>query len=97
MRPHRVFVTPTPAQAAAIQDLRNMLLTLDPDSTAEQIQYHVFEVGKAHAFDPLRDWFSCLYQVLLGQTQGPRFGGFVHLYGIQNTVQLMDAKLLNHI
>jgi lysyl-tRNA synthetase class 1 len=93
MRPHRVFATATPAQVAAIQELRNILITLDPDSTAEQIQYHVFEVGKAHAFDPLRDWFACLYQVLLGQNQGPRFGGFVHLYGVQNTIQLIDEKL----
>ena len=97
MLPHRVFATPTPAQAAAILDLRNILVTLEENSTAEQIQYHVFEVGKSHAFDPLRTWFECLYQVLLGQHQGPRFGGFVHLYGIQNTVQLMDTKLVNHI
>lgn len=97
MLPHRVFATPTPAQAAAILDLRNILATLDENSAVDEIQYHVFEVGKAHAFDPLRDWFACLYQVLLGQHQGPRFGGFVHLYGVQNTVCLMDAKLLNHI
>ena len=47
----------------------------------------------AHGFDPLRNWFQCLYQVLLGAEQGPRFGGFVALYGIAETVRMIDAAL----
>ena len=43
----------------------------------------VFAVGTDHAFDPLRDWFKALYEVLLGASEGPRFGGFVALYGVQ--------------
>ena len=46
------------------------------------IQNAVYEVGKRHPFPELRAWFACLYQVLLGQQEGPRFGGFVALYGI---------------
>jgi lysyl-tRNA synthetase class 1 len=91
--PHREFVAPDGRERMAIQELRGCLTMLDADVTAEQIQYHVFEIGKAHKFEPLRDWFSCLYKVLLGQHQGPRFGGFVHLYGVQNTIDLIDEKL----
>ena len=53
----------------------------------------MFEVGKRHPFPALRDWFACLYQVLLGQPEGPRFGGFVALYGIAETIALIEAAL----
>ena len=42
-------------------------------ATREMVQNVVYEIGKAHGFEPLRDWFKALYEVLLGQTQGPRF------------------------
>ena len=29
------------------------------------------------------DWFNMLYQVLLGQEKGPRFGSFVAVYGVR--------------
>ena len=54
----------------------------DADSTPEAIQDEVYAVGKRHPFPALKNWFECLYQVLLGQQEGPRFGGFVALYGI---------------
>ena len=57
------------------------------------IQNAVFEGGKRHACKELRAWFGCLYQVLLGQQEGPRFGGFVALYGIPETVALIQAAL----
>jgi len=53
----------------------------------------VFSVGTEHGFDPLRDWFTALYEVLLGASQGPRFGGFVALYGVGETVALIDRGL----
>jgi lysyl-tRNA synthetase class 1 len=53
----------------------------------------VFEVGKAAGFEPLRAWFSALYEVLLGQSQGPRFGSFVAIFGIDRTVDLIERAL----
>ena len=51
-----------------------------------------FAVGKER-FDPLRAWFTALYEVLLGASQGPRFGGFIALYGVDETVQLIEDAL----
>ncbi|GAB5448055.1 lysine--tRNA ligase [Gymnodinialimonas sp.] len=59
----------------------------------EFLQSIVFAIGKTHEFDPLRAWFSGLYEVLLGASQGPRFGGFIALYGIAETVQLIEDGL----
>ena len=39
------------------------------------------------------DWFNMLYQVLLGQEKGPRFGSFVAVYGLQNTIDMIDGAL----
>ena len=60
---------------------------------AEALQSMVFAVGKEHGFEPLRDWFTALYEVLLGASQGPRFGGFIALYGVDETVALIEAQL----
>ena len=64
----------------------------------EFLQSIVFAIGKTHGFEPLRAWFSGLYEVLLGASQGPRFGGFIALYGIDETKALirdgLDGKLL---
>ena len=46
-----------------------------------------------HEFENLREWFQALYEVLLGQSQGPRFGSFAALYGVANTARLMDEAL----
>ena len=62
-------------------------------SSAEALQSIVFAVGKNHGFEPLRDWFGAIYEVLLGATQGPRFGGFIALYGVDETANLIDEAL----
>jgi len=66
----------------------------EADFTDEEfLQSIVFAVGKVHEFEPLRDWFKAIYEVLLGASQGPRFGGFVALYGVEETVALIDRGL----
>ncbi len=64
-----------------------------PDVDAEAIQNIVYAVGNRHPFPELRAWFGCLYQVLLGQQEGPRFGGFVALYGVAETIALIETAL----
>jgi len=63
----------------------------------EFLQSIVFAIGRTHGFEPLRDWFKALYEVCLGASQGPRFGGFIALYGIDETKALirdaLDGKL----
>jgi lysyl-tRNA synthetase class I len=77
----------------ALEDLLQVLRALPEDSDAEAIQNQLYEVGKRHPFANLRDWFACLYQVLLGAQEGPRFGGFVALYGIPGTIGLIETAL----
>jgi lysyl-tRNA synthetase class 1 len=93
VRPEKHYRDPTPEERTALRDLGQTLATLPADANAEAIQNAVFGVGKRHPFPELRAWFSALYQILLGQQEGPRFGGFVALYGIEETIGLIDAAL----
>jgi lysyl-tRNA synthetase class 1 len=92
VRPEKRYRQPTDVERAALEDLATTLAELG-DSSAETIQNAVFAVGKRHPFPDLRSWFASLYQVLLGQQEGPRFGGFVALYGIPETIALIRSAL----
>ena len=95
VKPAKIFRPATAKEAAAMRDLSARLAALDPGADAAAIQDEVFATGKANGFEPLRDWFTALYEVLLGQSQGPRFGSFVALYGIAETRALIDTALGN--
>jgi lysyl-tRNA synthetase class 1 len=94
VRPAKRFRAPTAIEAAALHDLAEVLRALPSDTSAEDIQTAIYEVGKRHPFAQLKEWFGCLYQVLLGQQEGPRFGQFVALYGIAETVALIEQALV---
>ena len=93
VKPAKAYRAPTDRERAAIEDLAATLEKMKPQTTAEDIQYEVYEAGKRHGFANLRDWFGALYEVLLGQTQGPRMGSFIALYGVPETVALINAAL----
>jgi len=92
VKPQKVFRAPSDLEREALEELRGKLAVWDGGLDAEALQTMVFAVGKER-FEPLRDWFKALYEVLLGASQGPRFGGFIALYGVDETVQLIDDAL----
>ncbi len=92
VKPQKVYRLPNAAEREALTDLRNMLSDFNGDRDAEELQSIVFACGR-EKFDPLRDWFKALYEVLLGASQGPRFGGFIALYGIEETIELIEKAL----
>ncbi len=93
VKPAKKFRDATAQERAAMIDLRERLASVAPGASGDDIMTMVYEVGKDHGFEPLRDWFTALYEVLLGQSQGPRFGPFVELYGVDETRDLI-ARIL---
>ncbi len=91
--PTSTFRAPSDKERAALDDLLGRLKRWDGPADAEALQTMVFAVGTEHGFEPLRDWFTALYEVLLGASQGPRFGGFIALYGVPETVALIETAL----
>jgi lysyl-tRNA synthetase class 1 len=103
--PQKKFREPSEVERKALSDLRDALSQLPAESSAEEIQNVVYEIGRRPPFlDEAKkakdgrpgvslDWFNMLYQVLLGQEKGPRFGSFVAIYGLNNTVDMIDGAL----
>jgi lysyl-tRNA synthetase class 1 len=99
---NRDFIAPTlerrkpeAGEAAALVALDEELAATSDDATAEELQNIVYAIGKDphYGFEALRDWFKCLYETLLGSSQGPRMGSFIALYGIANTRKLIAEAL----
>jgi lysyl-tRNA synthetase class 1 len=93
IEPNKSYKIPNDDEKQALQDLYNSLQNASDNASFDELQTLVFEVGKKYYATSLRDWFKLLYEVLLGQTEGPRMGSFIELYGLQDTLQLIHSKL----
>src|SRR5271154_3080106 len=105
--PAKTFRIAGETERAALTDLRDALSQLPPDTPAEKIQEVVYEVGRRPPFLDTTgkiktkdgkpgvslEWFNMLYQVLLGQEKGPRSGSFAAVYGLSNTIEMIDGAL----
>lgn len=105
--PAKSYREPTNEERRALMDLRDALSQLPADAGAEKIQEVVYEVGRREPFldksgkiktkdgkpGVSLEWFNMLYQVLLGEQKGPRFGTFVAIYGLENTIGMIDGAL----
>jgi lysyl-tRNA synthetase class 1 len=93
VKPAKKYRQPDDKECAALADLCERLTALPVQTPGEDIQTIVYAVGKDHGFENLREWFGTLYEVLLGQMQGPRFGSFAAIYGLPQTIALIRRAL----
>ena len=96
VKPTKVYRAPTDLEREALTALRDGLKTWDQGLDGDALQSLVFACGRER-FDPMRDWFKALYEVLLGASQGPRFGGFIALLGIEESIALIDKGLAGEL
>jgi lysyl-tRNA synthetase class 1 len=95
--PNKKYLEVNSDNKIVFQDMLNVLKSQITESdTAEEIQTLLYEVGKKHQFDNLKDFFKLVYQVLLGQEQGPRLGSFIKLYGVQETIKIIEERVNFH-
>ncbi len=96
VKPTRKHRAPTDQEREALEALKAALEAYDGPIEDEALQSVVYSIGRER-FDPMRGWFTTLYEVLLGASQGPRFGGFIALYGLDETIELIDRALNNEL
>ncbi|MEL6280493.1 MAG: hypothetical protein AAFR28_16655, partial [Pseudomonadota bacterium] len=97
VKPEKTFRAPTDLERAALEDLAQTLRDAPEGLDAEALQQIVYDAGKRHDFENLRDWFKAIYEVLLGASQGPRFGGFIQLFGVPETIALIEKGLAGEL
>lgn len=99
VKPNKAYRAPTEQERAALQEFATWLQSAPDDSPADVLQNQLYEVGKQNGFENLRDWFRTLYEVLLGQSEGPRFGSFISVYGVAESralfAQALSGRLSN--
>ncbi len=97
--PNKKYRVADERENAALSALASTLDNMDSGLSAEEYMSAVFTAGKENGYDKdeLRDWFKALYQILLGQDQGPRFGSFIALYGVKKTANLIKNALDKNI
>jgi lysyl-tRNA synthetase class 1 len=93
VKPQLNYRKPSDVERPALYDLLQALRIAEKEITADDLQAMVFEVGKRNDFGNLRQWFQSLYEILLGNTEGPRMGSFIALYGVDNMANLISEKL----
>ncbi len=93
VKPAKHYRAPSEMERAALVELVDALGALPTDAEPEAIQNEVYEVGKHHPFEGLRAWFRALYEILLGQSEGPRMGSFIALYGLSESIALIQRAL----
>ncbi len=107
VRPAKKYRPPDAVEREALASLSAALSSLSDGASAEDIQSALYDVGRA--VPRYQDfaakgatserpgvslaWFNALYQILLGEERGPRFGSFVALFGVPETRQLIDEAL----
>src|SRR6266511_2428874 len=94
----RYWPSATPESAPMVNRLIEHAIAYYRDFVKPSQRYRlptlVYEVGKRHAcFADLKAWFRALYQILLGQPEGPRMGSFIALYGVPETVTLIRRAM----
>ena len=93
--PEKTFRAADARERAALTALDAALAAAPAGASAEDLQFIVFETGKTHGYpkEELKLWFQGIYEVLLGQSQGPRFGSFIALFGVKETRALIAKGL----
>ncbi len=93
IRANKQYRTATIDEKLALSSLLEALKNIDSHASADDIQAQVYEVGKKFYPDDLKSWFRVIYEVLFGQTEGPRIGSFAALYGLENFIELLENSL----
>tara|TARA_Y100001970_G_scaffold123707_1_gene153382 strand:- start:63 stop:1652 length:1590 start_codon:yes stop_codon:yes gene_type:complete len=94
--PKKKYLALEDSKIQIFKDINEFLKNSNQSTDSETIQTQIYEIGKKHNFKNLRDFFKLIYQVLLGQENGPRLGSFIKLYGINKTVKLIEEILNNN-
>ena len=91
--PTKKYRKPEKQEIEYLETLKENLLEMENETDPEKIQTIIYDIGMNSHFESLKDWFSALYEILLGQTQGPRLGSFIILYGVKEVIDLIDKAI----
>ena len=94
VEPNKKFKKPNLEEKKALKNLVKKLSEINQTLSPEEIQTHVYTVGKENGYEKnLRDWFKLIYEVVFGDENGPRMGFFISFFGLNETIELINNKI----
>ena len=91
---NKKYKKPNELEKKALEALINALEKCNDSMQPEDIQTHIYTVGKENGYkENLRDWFKLIYEVVFGDANGPRMGFFISFFGVNETKQLIKDKI----
>ena len=94
VEPKKKFKKPNTREKKALKNLVTSLKKIDESLSPEEIQTHVYTIGKENGYEKnLRDWFKLIYEVVFGEENGPRMGFFISFFGLKETIKLINDKI----
>ena len=94
LEPNKIYKKPNDVEKKALKKLVDEIENISENMKPEEIQTIVYSAGKESGYEKnLRDWFKLLYQVLFGDTDGPRMGFFISFFGVKETIKLIKEKI----
>ena len=94
VEPTKKFKKPNAKEKIALENLIKKLDKIDQTLSPEEIQTHVYTVGKENGYEKnLRNWFKLIYEVVFGEENGPRLGFFISFFGLKETIKLINNKI----
>jgi lysyl-tRNA synthetase class 1 len=107
VRPAKHYRAADELEREVLEKLSATLNGLPENASAEDVQTALYDVARAvPRYQDLKakgataerpgvsnDFFNMLYEVLLGERRGPRFGSFVALFGVAETRGLIERAL----
>jgi lysyl-tRNA synthetase class 1 len=72
--------------------IQSIVTELENATNIDEYQATIFNAAKTHNLKP-RDIFPIVYQILLGQPRGPRFGPYVGLVGKESVIKTLREAL----
>tara|TARA_Y100001970_G_scaffold278667_1_gene384691 strand:- start:4650 stop:6212 length:1563 start_codon:yes stop_codon:yes gene_type:complete len=94
IKQNKKYKKPDENEKKAFEALIHALEKCDDKMLPEDIQTKIYTVGKENGYkDNLREWFKLIYEVLFGDTNGPRMGYFISFFGVNETKQLIKDKI----
>ena len=94
VEPNKKFKKPNKEEKKALENLVKKLKQIKEPLSPEDIQTHVYTVGKENGYEKnLREWFKLIYEVVFGEENGPRMGFFISFFGLNETIELINRKI----
>ncbi len=97
VKPQKVYRPMTDAERPQFIRFKDIINSMHDCTDPSEMQTAVFDVAREFDYEDKRDWFAAIYGVLLGVKQGPRMGSFILLFGIDETVALIDKALAGEL